>query len=310
MTRLITSTLITSFLVIGSHAYTSFVQQNILSLEPTRQAYVTNKIRDLVSMYRTYFEDNLDNCSDCIINWPSTGKQGANINKVDDDVYNIMANCAKNRYPLDSKDYEFLMQINLKLSFKVPVASPEIKHDSMRLIEMVYKDTIRDLRQADKIYKKMQAFDRTNDYRKNLIDWIIAGMDSHNYGNLRDDILANGVEVMHIFMRKKEFQNEETCEQFLTHLDFLIDQSTIWIWQARGLIFSSRIKPIDRQKILMEGLASTLIEISWYLQDTSVLPDLIHKNCNGGSSFREYEIDDGQAVYNGGGNSRGGGRNY
>ena len=85
---------------------------------------------------------------------------------------------------------------------------------------------------------------------------------------------------MHIFLRRREFEEEKTCDDFIKHLDFLIEQSTIWIWQARGLIFSNKRDGKERQHILIEGLSSTLVEIAWYLMDNQHLPKIIRNSCN------------------------------
>lgn len=267
-------------LVVVVQAYDAQVLKNINRLHTLQRRKVVSKLTDLITMYRTYFEDNLDQCPECSIAWPKTGSDSESINKVDNDIYNVMLFANLSGYPLGQQDFEFLKQLHKHIEFMVPVSEPELKSEAMKLIQLVYKDTKRDIKDADRIYKGMHAFDRTNEYRKNLVNWIIAGLNADDYGEIREDLLEIGVEVMHLFLRRREFKSEQTCDEFLKHLDFLVEQSTIWIWQARGLIFSQVRQPKERQTILMNGLSMTLIEIAWYLMDESGLPAIITGSCN------------------------------
>lgn len=244
---------------------------------------------DLVTMFRTYFFDNLDHCDLlCHKHWPKNGTDFSKINKVNDGIFNIMQACQDNEISLNQKDYEFLKQLDKKLSYSVPMENEILKKEALGIVELVYYRSSIDMKEADRIYKKMAMFDKTNQYRKNLVDWMIAGLNEDYYQHLRKDILSIGIEIMHIFLRKNEFGDENTCDDFIKHLDFLIDVSSLWVWQARGLIFSDIRKPTERQDILIEGLASTLIELAWYLEDTDRLPQLFQKSCNMNFSGHDY----------------------
>lgn len=81
-------------------------------------------------------------------------------------------------------------------------------------------------------------------------------------------------------MRRREFPHDINCQQFLEHIKFLLEQSTLWIWQARGLIFSGSQSPEERQNVMLQGLAGTLLELAWYLGEDYEIPILIEESCN------------------------------
>ena len=138
----------------------TYVIKNIYSLNSKQRTLVKNKLTDLLTMFRTYFEDNLDQCSNCSSRWPKTGNSEEQINIVDDAVYNVMltANLTEPRYVLSQKDYEFLMQLERSIDYKVPVGSPMLKKEAMKIVQLVYGNTQRDMREADRMGSGFSGF--------------------------------------------------------------------------------------------------------------------------------------------------------
>lgn len=239
-------------------------------------------LSNFFTMFRTYFEDNLDHCPECYKTFPRTGNDYKSINIVDDDVYKVLQ-LARLHQPanITKKAYEFLVQLERSILSILPDDNEDLKRETMRLVALGFYKSKHDIKAADQIYRKMRIFDRKSEFRQSLVSWVVTGM-SEEYGSVREDLLRHGIEIMHIFMRRREFPHDKNCHQFLEHVGFLLEQSTLWVWQARGLIFSGRQSPEQRQQVMLQGLAGTLLELAWYLNDDYEIPILIEQSCNNG----------------------------
>jgi len=244
------------------------------------KARIDRALADFLTMYRSYFEDNLDHCPECYKHFPHTGNDHKSLNKIDDDVYKVLQ-VARLHQPenITKQTFEFLQQLDKTIVSIVPDNSEPLKREAMRLVTLGFYATKHDVKEADKIYRRMRVFDRKSEFRQALVSWVVTGM-NEEYGDVRDDLFKHGIEIMHIFMRRREFPEDLNCFDMLNHIDFLLEQSTLWIWQARGLIFSGTRSPLERQRVLMQGLAGTLIELAWYLDNDNEIPEIIEKSCN------------------------------
>ena len=74
----------------------------------------------------------------------------------------------------------------------------------MKIITLYFYKSVIDLSKADQIYADMRGFDRYSDDRANLFSWFLNGL-SKDYGNLKEDLLKIGPEILHIIMKRKEF---------------------------------------------------------------------------------------------------------
>lgn len=81
--------------------------------------FIDQNLQDLFTMFRSYFEDNLDHCPECYTTFPRTGNDYKSVNKIDDDVYKVLqltrlyqpANITK-------QAFEFLVQLETYSAFK------------------------------------------------------------------------------------------------------------------------------------------------------------------------------------------------
>lgn len=240
-------------------------------------------LQDLFTMYRSFFEENLDHCPECYTTFPRTGNDYKSVNKIDDDVYKVLQLASlKQPANITKQTYEFIVQLETYIQAITPQQGGgeiDIKMEAMRLVTLGFYKSRHDLARANKIYKEMRYFDRKTQFRQSLITWFANGM-GEEYAGVRDDLLKYGSELIHLCLRRREFNFDVNCMQVRERVKFLVEQSTLWIWQARGLVFSGRNSPLERQKIMMQGLAGTLIELAWYIADGVDLPILIEYSCN------------------------------
>merc|ERR1712066_501498 len=230
------------------------------------KTFFEQNLQDLFTMFRSFFEDNLDHCPECYTTFPRTGNDYKSVNKIDDDVYKVLqltrlyqpANITK-------QAFEFLVQLETYIKAIAPMdgGGIDIKKEAMRLVTLGFYKSRHDLAKANLIYKRMRHFDRKTRFRQSLVTWFANGM-GEEYQGVMEDLLKHGSELMHLILRRREFPYDINCIKMRERLKFLIEQSTLWVWQARGLVFSGRNSPLQRQKIMMQGLAGTLLELAWY----------------------------------------------
>jgi len=262
----------------------SLVLENYQKITDVKTKRVFDQyLQDLFTMYRSFFEDNLDHCPECYTTFPRTGNDYKSVNKIDDDVYKVLQLASlKQPANITKQTYEFIVQLEDYIQAITPTqgeGSIDIKMEAMRLVTLGFYKSRHDLARANKIYKEMRYFDRKTRFRQSLITWFANGM-GEEYAGVRDDLLKYGSELIHLCLRRREFNFDVNCMQVRERIKFLVEQSTLWIWQARGLVFSGRNSPLERQKIMMQGLAGTLIELAWYIADGVDLPILIEYSCN------------------------------
>merc|ERR1711972_658488 len=131
-------------------------------------------LQDLFTMYRSFFEENLDHCPECYTTFPRTGNDYKSVNKIDDDVYKVLqltrlyqpANITK-------QAFEFLVQLETYIQAITPTQGGDIdiKMEAMRLVTLGFHKSRHDLARANKIYKEMRYFDRKTQFRQSLITW-------------------------------------------------------------------------------------------------------------------------------------------
>lgn len=255
------------------------------------KTFIDQNLQDLFTMFRSYFEDNLDHCPECYTTFPRTGNDYKSVNKIDDDVYKVLqltrlyqpANITK-------QAFEFLVQLETYIKAIAPSdgGGIDIKREAMRLVTLGFYKSKHDVPRANQIYKRMRHFDRKTRFRQSLVTWFANGM-GEEYEGVREDLLKHGTELMHLVLRRREFPYDINCIKMRERIRFLIEQSTLWVWQARGLIFSGRNSPLQRQKIMMQGLAGTLLELAWYFGEDREIPVLIKYSCN--QNDRDIEDD-------------------
>merc|ERR1711997_108460 len=262
----------------------------LISDKKTKTFFEQN-LQDLFTMFRSFFEDNLDHCPECYTTFPRTGNDYKSVNKIDDDVYKVLqltrlyqpANITK-------QAFEFLVQLETYIKAIAPAdgGGIDIKREAMRLVTLGFYKSRHDLAKANLIYKRMRHFDRKTRFRQSLVTWFANGM-GEEYQGVREDLLKHGTELMHLVLRRREFPYDINCIKMRERIKFLIEQSTLWVWQARGLVFSGRNSPLQRQKIMMQGLAGTLLELAWYFGEEHEIPVLIKYSCN--QNDRDIEDD-------------------
>lgn len=265
----------------GDHPSLVLENHRMISDRKTKTFFDKN-IQDLFTMFRSFFEENLDHCPECYTTFPRTGNDYKSVNKIDDDVYKVLqltrlyqpANITK-------QAFEFLVQLETYIKAIAPQdgGGIDIKREAMRLVTLGFYKSRHDLSRANEVYKRMRHFDRKTRFRQSLVTWFANGM-GEEYQGVREDLLKHGTELMHLVLRRREFPYDINCRQMRERIKFLIEQSTLWVWQARGLIFSGRNSPLTRQKIMMQGLAGTLLELAWYFGDDQEVPTLIKFSCN------------------------------